>query len=271
MKSERKVKIELGMLQEIALKGVRRAAVFMGLGVNAAQDPSFKKYQLAHLTGIELVPTNVDDTTLQHFKDEFEIWIVGCGLRELTESFGTFLDAIHNVCSLLEANRNRITQEDAESRQRNFTWKGIGDKLKALKNRFRVAPSRPDCLCSINQARNCLTHRQGRVAAEDCRGDEHFTMKWFSFDLFADEAGKKEPTLLPLPFPDSGVVLQAPPGGGAIRIKGVERTLKVDRGDLIRLSPKDLAEICHFIVISSKDVCESTAQYAKSIGAVSER
>ena len=36
-------------IQEIAAKGVRRTAVFMGLGLNAALDPNFKAYKLTQI------------------------------------------------------------------------------------------------------------------------------------------------------------------------------------------------------------------------------
>jgi hypothetical protein len=50
------INLDLDKLLDIALKGVRRAAVFMGLGVNAAIDPDFRSYQLSALTNIQTDP-----------------------------------------------------------------------------------------------------------------------------------------------------------------------------------------------------------------------
>jgi hypothetical protein len=41
--------IDFGKILAVALKGVRRATVFLGLGLNAALDPEFNKYQLPKL------------------------------------------------------------------------------------------------------------------------------------------------------------------------------------------------------------------------------
>jgi hypothetical protein len=36
---------------------------------------------------------------------------------------------------------------------------------------------------TINQARNCITHRQGRVGKEDLKGSDSFTPTWRAFDI----------------------------------------------------------------------------------------
>ena len=82
--------IGFGKILAVALKGVRRATVFLGLRLNAALDPEFNKYQLTKIAKIQLLPPDVDAQTLTHFKDEFKTWIVGNGLRELIETFSFF-------------------------------------------------------------------------------------------------------------------------------------------------------------------------------------
>ncbi len=41
------INIDLPAIKNIAVIGVRRTAIFMGLGINAANDPEFKQYELA--------------------------------------------------------------------------------------------------------------------------------------------------------------------------------------------------------------------------------
>ncbi|MEP4034912.1 hypothetical protein [Pseudophaeobacter sp.] len=95
-----KINLDFGAILEIALKGVRRSSVFMGLGVNAARDPENKDYQLSGITQIQLVPENVPKEAVEHFKKEFQIWIVAGALREATEAFALFLDELHRACSV---------------------------------------------------------------------------------------------------------------------------------------------------------------------------
>lgn len=54
------ITIDFDKLKEIALRGIRRTAVFLGLGVNAARDENFKDYQLTGIALLRLVP---DGTT----------------------------------------------------------------------------------------------------------------------------------------------------------------------------------------------------------------
>lgn len=49
------VHIDLPAISNIVDKGVRRTAVFMGLGINAANNPDFKQYELAKFTDIEFI------------------------------------------------------------------------------------------------------------------------------------------------------------------------------------------------------------------------
>jgi len=60
------VHIDIDTLLELALRGIRRASVFLGLGVNAAIDPEFKDYQLTNLSNIHIIPANL----LEHFDTE---------------------------------------------------------------------------------------------------------------------------------------------------------------------------------------------------------
>ena len=68
------------------MRGVRRASVFLGLGVNAARNPQFKDYQLQNLALFRIMPDALPDETIAHFKENFEEWVISCALRELTES-----------------------------------------------------------------------------------------------------------------------------------------------------------------------------------------
>ena len=65
------MEISFPAIQETALKGVRRTAVFMGLGLNAGQDPNYRAYQLSSISMLQFVPQNADDHTIDEFKTHF--------------------------------------------------------------------------------------------------------------------------------------------------------------------------------------------------------
>jgi hypothetical protein len=255
------IHINFPNIQEIAMKGVRRTAVFMGLGVNAANDPDFKQYELTKLTEIQFIPPNVDENTLTNFKTEFGRWVVGCGLRELIETFSVFLDRVYFACLLIGASCNQIPHDKVESRNKKFQRDGLRDKLDTLRNNFGVGTSHSGFLLSINQARNCVTHRRGIVGPEDCSSGSELVVKWEGIDIYAETPDGKVISLQPVP--EGGVHL---PEGGHVKVKISERSRVFAMKSVVSFSPRELAEICHFVLRMTGDVIQSAETYAKNSG-----
>lgn len=109
VKNPKLINIDLDQIKKIAKKGVRRSALFMGLGLNAAYDENFQKYELTDITQIQIIRPNADSQTLKHYKEEFSLWIISCGLRELIETFAVFLDEINNSCILMAVNKRELS------------------------------------------------------------------------------------------------------------------------------------------------------------------
>jgi len=66
------VVINFDALKDIALRGIRRTSVFLGLGINAARDERLKKWQLTTSSMFRVIPNDVDVETINHFKSTFE-------------------------------------------------------------------------------------------------------------------------------------------------------------------------------------------------------
>ena len=260
--SEKTVNINIDAIAELANLGVRRAAVFMGLGLNAAYDDNLRDYGLTEITQIQIVPPNADDKTIAHYKEEFGLWIIMCGLRELIETFAVFLDGIQNACLLMALHQGKMLDREASKFRRNFLRKGVKDKLQLLEENFGVKTQNNEYLICINQARNCLSHRRGVVGVEDCANNDELIIKWIGIDIFAETQSGKIIPLEP-PLPKEGVFLEA---GGKIKAKRVERKLSFKKGTGITLSPRNLAEICNLILWSSNEIKRATIDYAQTIG-----
>ncbi len=255
------VNIDFDKIRETAYKGVRRTAVFLGLGFNAAKDPAFRNYELADISPIHLVPSNVPEETIDHFKTEFGRWIVACGLRELIETFALFLDRTHNACLFMASHKNQITFEDATVWQPAFHHKGIKDKLKTFESRFNVKPNHPEHINRIQQVRNCLTHRHGIVSKQDCDDGDELIVKWMGFDLFIETpTGETIDLVLPLKEP---IHLK---DGGTVNIRFSERIRAYKIGTPVDLEAKDLVEICNFVLISTGQILKTVSEYAMNLG-----
>jgi hypothetical protein len=255
------INIDLPTIKNIAVKGVRRTAIFMGLGINAANDPDFKQYELAKITSLEFIEPISDEKTLTHFKTEFGRWVIANGLRELIETFCVFLDEIHFVCLLLAISSGQISTDQFHRQNTKFRHCGLKDKLKHLNNDFGVATGQSDYLMSINQARHCLTHRRGIVGNEDCFNGKELIVRWTGIDTYAETPSGERISLFPMP--EGGVLLTE---GSKIMAAFPERTKIFPIRSLVTFSPRDLAEICHFTLNQTSEVICSIEDYVRKSG-----
>jgi len=255
------ININLPAIQNIAITGVRRTAVFMGFGINAANNPDFRQYELAKITSLEFIEPISDEKTLTDFKTEFGRWIVGNGLRELIETFCVFLDEIHLVCLLVATSAGKISKDQFQTKNAGFRHYGLKDKLKHLNDDFGVATGQSDYLMSINQARNCLTHRRGIVGIEDCLNGKELIVRWKGIDTYAETPSGERISLFPMP--GGGVLLAE---GGKIMAAFPERTKMFPLRSLITFSPRDLSEICHFTLNQTNEVICAIEEHARNSG-----
>jgi hypothetical protein len=257
------ITINFAKLQDIAVKGVRRTSIFMGLGINGANDPNLKEYQLSGVMQFRFVPNNVDEKTLLHFKDEFGRWIVACGFRELIETYSVFLDEVNCSCLLIEAAGkqiplNKVKPIDAKFRRHP---RGIEGKLDDLKNKFSVEMTAPSYLLSINKARNCLTHRRGIVAKDDFNDGNQLTVLWKGIDLHTETESGETVSVQPMSqfTPSQDLVV---PGHGWLKGIYCERKKSFPQKSSVSFLPGELAEICYFFTDATNDIITSAQTYA---------
>jgi len=247
-----RIEINFDNILDVAIRGVRRAAIFMGLGVNAAMDTEFTNYQLTHLTKIQLVP-DVAPEVVSHFKDEFKIWIEANGFRELVETFSKYLDSLHQACLVIAKGK--------EKQQKTFEQQGFPNKLNLLDSGFSVGPKYVEYLKTLNKARNCFTHRRGIVGQEDLTRSNSLSVLWLGMDLFV-ETPTGEKHMLNV-IPEGGLLL---PDGGSVMMQMMERERTFAIGSQVKFSTLDLAEICWFFDREAHSPLASAVEFAKKSG-----
>lgn len=258
-------RIDLDALLEQALLGVRRASVFLGLGINAATNPDFRNYQLTGFTHIQLVPEALPDERVDHFKEEFRLWIEAGGFRELVESFAAYLDGLHYVCLLMAAAPNIKAATDVQERQSRFEIQGIPNKLNMLRQNYGVVTAHTAHLVSLGKARNCLTHRRGIVGREDVGTEATLRVCWKGADIFVEEPDGNR-ILFTLDTPPIYL-----PNGGTLLIQMTDRTREFNEGEKLLLSARDLAEICWFYTREANNLHQSLIHFARESGIKIER
>lgn len=251
MTNKIEVNIDLPKLADIAHVGVRRAVLFMGLGLNGINQPGFRDYQLHKLpvqTGqqslpVDFFPPNLPDERVATFKQEFSVWIAGCGLRELLEHYALYLDHIHNYGLVVQQATGKLGPRDPKKEQRSFNRNGsLAEKLKLLKERFGIEIEAADSITQLYSARNCLTHDLGVVAPTRCDSQGVFAVTWTAFDMLAigDETGAERPLA---DLIASGERTQE---NTTVAMRRVVRRRELKAGDKLRFTQQDLWEQCFF-------------------------
>lgn len=242
------VRIDLDKLQEVAAVGVRRAALFMGLGLNAANRPDFNDYQLSKLpvvagqtsVAIDFLPGDVPQGTVAMFKGEFATWITGCGMRELMEHYALMLDRLHNLALNILNWRNALNGMEPQREADRFSKRGVPDKLKRLRNLFGVSIAEESQVSALYEARNCLTHDLGFLKSDRCTNGL-FRLEWraFKFSLVGETTGTEYDMPVSL-----GVELPEP---SRVKLSRVNRTREFPEKTKLVLTQQDLWEICLFV------------------------
>lgn len=249
MGNKKEINLNLDPIVRIAETGVKRASLFMGMGLNAVRDPNFRDYQLHKIPKIEkhtslpfeMLPAEASSEQVEHFKSEFEIWIVGNGFRELLEHYALSLDKVHEVVLFVLLSKRKITETQATKDHETFRRRlGVPDKMNTLKKRFSIALSNSDNVESLYAARNCLTHDLGIVSSSRYNSREGLALSWRAFDLFAqgDVSGQKIPILDLI----GNVTTEEMSVFGQV----VSRQKRFSANERLMLSRQDLWEICFF-------------------------
>ncbi|HXC41781.1 MAG TPA: hypothetical protein VN667_22830 [Burkholderiales bacterium] len=252
--------VDLDKMLNVALKGVRRASIFMGLGVNAALDPRLDQYQLTNITNISFAPDNLPVNEIEEMKGEFRIWIEANGLRELVETFSVYLDHVHRAALAFKAHGSRTALSILQAEQVKFRSQGFPNKINILNGKFSICPNHPVHLKSINNARNCLAHRLGIVGSDDVKNGP-LQILWLGTAVFINTPSGEKHDFRSIP--ESGLPL---PDGGEVTLQLEERRRLLNQGDRVALSTIDLAEICMFFDIEARAIQHSLLEFAKRQG-----
>lgn len=259
-----RIVVNFDAMREVAHRGVRRAALFLGLGLNAAYDKTYKEYQLTKIAQIDFIPSGADDKEITAYKDEFSVWIIGNGLRELVETFDTFLDRLYEGCLLFQLAKGQYSRQQLKAKYKAFHYVGLSEKLVVLKQEFALEPNNPDQMISINKARNCLTHRQGIIGKPDLGTGDTFHLKWMGMDTFVKTPNGEEIPLIPNDSRE-GIQLE---NGGTVMLRFMERSRAFSNGERIILKPRELAEMCQLFFHEANLLCNGGMEYSKKLGII---
>ncbi len=150
------------------IQNLRDVIYFLESGTELVTEDHLEKTR--HFLSFE--PMLQSKLGFEESKEKANSWLLCAFLRDSIEITGLFLDECLQVCSLIEiVAKGRSTEDELKKITENFPKKfhslHFPQKIEALTRKFEIKSPIESCILSLNKARTCLVHRQGRVAKQD--------------------------------------------------------------------------------------------------------
>lgn len=258
--------LDLDNVFETLRRGVWRADIFMGIGLNAAEQDPPPSHILAPETGfaIHLVKQNLTKPETAHVATEFGKWVRANGLRELLETFSSFMHKLYTVNFYIIRSCGRLDNLSRMS-PLHFEKLSIHEQLKTLSKVIAVPADDLRVIETLKQARNCYAHRHGVVSDIDTNAETSvFELLWTTFQLeIAEPDGNIVTT------PDIyGRVFE---NGGTVQLRVTMRSRLFGQGEELILSKQELKEICFCVFLIGQRLFKETVDFAKKEGVLVEK
>jgi len=247
--------VDLAGMLEIAHVGVRRASAFLAIGLRAAGDRSIRSVRLDASAQTQFMPNPLSEELSHEVRANFAHWIIGNGLRELSQHLVAFIDEIFPaVLTFRTDGKVPPNWEELCKPMRQDT--NLGSKLLRLQAHDLKA-SWSQHLSSLSFARNALTHNLGFVRKRDCNCGDELIVTWPALELVVD--GKA--------FSHNDLPVKVEKGQMAeMHWNEQKRTFKI--GDRVEFTAHDLNEICLIFQLQANEIHNNVVELAKRCGAV---
>jgi hypothetical protein len=186
-----------------------------------------------------------DPVAIDIMRHEYNAWVVGHGLADISESLATFLNELVQVSSA----EMGVTQAYTK-----FERLGLDLKVRELPL-LNLDQDYLDAIESITRARNCLIHRHGIVGERDCNaGSSELHLSWRGVRLYSDKGSG----LIEIDANHRGGFTRDEHGMIHLRVERVER--KYLLGQRLLLPPSDLCTLSWCIQGISGAIHEAAAR-----------
>lgn len=212
------------------------------------------------------IPVQLPPRPLHDIQVEAERWVITSAMRDCIEEVSTFLEKTRELCAAVALFEQGVVPTEKWNEQviepaKTFDRLTFPDKIDLLRREYgdNLLPQTIGHIITLNAARNCLVHRQGKLSERDCKVGDCLTVKWRSFELHGRAPDGTEFPLVPL----QTLVAQTQV---FMRYGTVERVFKL--GDTISFTPADLSGIWLTLHFFGAATAENVVKLAKAKGLV---
>jgi len=262
--ARKQIHLDFNALREPAYLGVRRAAAFLGIGLNTTDDYIPQSLALTNLSMWHFFPEPLPEPSGREAVKEFRAWLIGNALRELDAHFSLFLD---NTCFVIRLSKLHGTRVRSNHIVKTIAAEtNVAKKYGLVMNELGEQKPEASMLWSLSNARNCLTHNGGVVTDRYANSNGSLLIKWLGMEGRLIQ-GEHQIVLPPIfdaqQAPD-------PTKEAFVAIVLIEREKRFEVGRKIELTPNDLHEICFYYLRLTDQVIERVGAdlTARGIGPV---
>lgn len=221
----------------------QRASMLMAYGINGVSGERDISHNLPGMIQYAQTLQELSASFADTFHRDFLNWVVANGLREMIEGLDVFLADLFLLFLVANPKNNNLSQERRRKICTKFEHQGFSSKLAELEKRYDLQTGMARYFRSLNQARNCLSHRGGVVGEVDCDSDGHLHLEWLGIDAFYTE---EDGTIHFVTLDTLGPIDTSGWSGdkAELTFEMKDRSLKFENGSRIEIAPRELQEIC---------------------------
>jgi len=205
--------------------------------------------------------------TFLEAKEEFGLWVLQGGFRDVVEGLHDFLEEARVACAAVALGPKftmpagwipPFTRESPEGQR--FHWLGLDKKLGTLGDEYSVVLGGElrTAVDGINRARNCLAHRGGVVGDQDKNDPAGLRISWRRLEFLVKDVATGAERLLML-----NQLIEAE-SDVLLHIGAVERLFKL--GERVSFTPEDIIGVCFTLLSVGQELSASVVQYTRSKG-----
>ncbi|PQZ83314.1 MULTISPECIES: hypothetical protein [unclassified Brevundimonas] len=256
---QQKITINADALRDLGMRGVNRAAGFLGLAFRRPDEPLPTTITMSEFNRYQFLPEPLPEVMAGELVQEFNAWLIGNALQELDRHFSLFVDEVWRLLDLTDAHEKVIPAGLKVSEISGDT--NAGNKFKKVADRLGLPEARPDRLWSISNARNCLAHAAGMVTERHANDNkQRLKLVWLASEIKLVQGEQfviigEYPIQAPDPEQEAQLVVQM-----------VDRELTFEIGQQLRLTPVQLHELCLFYAILIDTIMVSLGEHFAAKG-----
>lgn len=242
--------LELKLPSQVIQSQIQEISDLVAVGLQAVDQADITELKIPDT--FMQIGSPEEERDIESVITEYRSWVLSNGLRDCVDSLSIAFEWARRFCFLWSMPGDIVSHPDGRYQMRGistgeewnhqisegkkFEWFPLKKKMEYLEEHYDISvPIVWSHILSINNARNCLTHRGGVVGAPDLKdpASQSFEMKWIRLKLDVTTSGSSLEM-------NKSMRVNA---GDIVAVSSVETKKAYSIGDRLTFSPAEVVEI----------------------------